>query len=160
MMSALENIRLYVDYHIALSRQIWESIEKLTEAQFLQNDSYSRGSIRNLMVHIVSVDQRWLTALKGLPDDVGHLAGEDYPTRSSARAHFESIAKDLTDYMATLNEAELFENPASIPSPRMVMLMHMVNHGTDHRATVLQQLTEFGIPGFDQDFILWVWKPK
>src|SRR6187551_2421718 len=106
-MTALENIRSYVDYHIALSRQIWESIEKLTEAQFLQNDTYSRGSIRNLMVHIVSVDRRWLTALKGLPDTVGHLAAEDYPTRSSARAIFESVAKDLTDYMATVSEVEL-----------------------------------------------------
>lgn len=159
-MTALENIRLYVDYHIALSRQIWESIEKLTEAQFLQNDTYSRGSIRNLMVHIVSVDRRWLTALKNLPDNVGHLASEDYPTRSSARAIFENVAKDLTDYMATLNETELFESPASIHSPRILMLMHMVNHGTDHRATVLQQLTEFGIPSFDQDFILWVWNRK
>jgi hypothetical protein len=37
---------------------------------------------------------------------------------------------------------------------------HLVNHGTDHRSTVLQKLTEFGAPTFDQDFIIWMWSRK
>jgi uncharacterized damage-inducible protein DinB len=158
-MTALENIRLYIEYHIALSRKVWESIDQLTDAQFLQDDAYSQGSIHHLMVHLVSVDRRWLAGLKNLPD-AGHLKVEDYPTRSSARAVFESVAKDLTDYMATLSEQELLANPADLPSPRMVVLMHMVNHGTDHRATVLQKLNAFGAPSFGQDFILWLWNNK
>lgn len=159
MISALENMRAYVSYHIALSRQIWETVEQLSDEQFLQDDAYSHGSIRNLMVHIVSVDRRWLAGLKNLPD-VSHLEATEYPTRSSARAVFESVAKDLTEYMATLSEDELLQNPANIPNPRMVVLMHMVNHGTDHRATVLQKLKEFGAPSFGQDFILWLWNRK
>jgi uncharacterized damage-inducible protein DinB len=158
-MSALENIRAYIDYHIALSRQVWDSIDQITDEQFLLDDAYSRGSIRNLVVHLASVDRRWLAGLKNLPD-VGHLAFDDYPNRDSARATFESVAKDLTDYVAALSEAELEQNPADIPSPRMVVLMHMVNHGTDHRATVLQKLNEFGAPTFGQDFILWLWSRK
>lgn len=158
-MSALETIRLYVDYHIALSRQVWESIEQLSDEQFLQDDAYSQGSVRNLMVHIFSVDRRWLAGLKNLPD-VGHLKAEDYPTRSSARAAFESVAKDLTEYVAALSEDELMQNPVNIPSARLIMLMHIVNHGTDHRATVLQKLKEFGAPSFGQDFILWLWHRK
>ncbi len=158
-MSALENIRLYVDYHIALSRQVWESIAQLTDEQFLQDDAYSRGSVRNLMVHLASVDRRWLAGLKNLPD-VGHLDFDDYPDRESARAAFESVAKDLTEYLAALSEAELAQNPENIPSSRMALLMHMVNHGTDHRATVLQKLNEFGAPSFGQDFILWLWSRK
>jgi len=39
-------------------------------------------------------------------------------------------------------------------------LLHMVNHGTDHRATVLQRLDEFGAPSFGQDVILWLWSKK
>jgi uncharacterized damage-inducible protein DinB len=158
-MSSLENIRAYIDYHIALTRQIWESIDHITDEQFLQDDAYSRGSVRNLMVHLASVDRRWLAGLKNLPD-VGHLAFDDYPNRKRARAVFESVAKDLADYVAALSEAELEQNPAEIPSPRMVVLMHMVNHGTDHRATVLQKLNEFGAPTFGQDFILWLWSRK
>ena len=155
-MSALEMIQLYIAYHIALSRQVWESIEQISDEQFLQDDAYSRGSIRNLMVHLASVDRRWLAGLKNLPD-VGHLLFEDYPNRASARALFEQVSQDLTDYAAALSEDALLQNPADISSPRMAVLMHMVNHGTDHRATVLQRLDEFGAPSFGQDFILWLW---
>lgn len=158
-MNAVENIRAYIHYHVALSQKVWESIEQLSDEQFLQDDAYSQGSIRNLMVHIVSVDRRWLAGLKNQPD-VGHLEAADYPTRSSARTVFESVAKDLTDYVVTLSEEELLQNPENIPNSRMVVLMHMVNHGTDHRATVLQKLKEFGAPSFGQDFILWLWSQK
>ena len=158
-MSSLENIRPYIDYHIALTRQVWECIAQITDEQFLQEDAYSRGSIRNLMVHLASVDRRWLAGLKNLPD-VGHLQFEDYPDRASAHAAFESVAQDLADYVAALSVTELEQPPAGIPSPRMLVLMHMVNHGTDHRATVLQRLDEFGAPTFGQDFILWLWSRK
>jgi uncharacterized damage-inducible protein DinB len=158
-MSTLNMIRYYIDYHIAITRQIWESIDQLTEEQFLQEDTYSRGSIRNLMVHLASTDRRWLAGLKNQPD-VGHRRSEDYPDRTSGRALFENVAKGLADYMAALNEAELEQSPANIPASRMLVLMHMVNHGTDHRSTVLHKLNEFGASTFDQDFISWLWKKK
>jgi uncharacterized damage-inducible protein DinB len=41
--------------------------------------------------------------------------------------------------------------------PRWAILLHLVNHGTDHRATVLEKLTDLGAPTFDQDFIFWLW---
>lgn len=45
----------------------------------------------------------------------------------------------------------------SSPTPRWGILPHMINHGTDHRATILHKLNELGAPTFDQDFILWFW---
>jgi len=158
-MSHLELIRIYTEYHIALTRKIWESIEALSDEQFLKEDAYSRGSIRNLMVHLSSVDRRWLAGLKDLAD-VGHLNAEDYPDRKSARALFEQVADDLQAYIAAVSEDELGQNAANIPSPRMLILLQMINHGTDHRATVLQQLNGFGVPTFGQDFILWLWEKK
>jgi uncharacterized damage-inducible protein DinB len=109
------------------------------------------------MVHLVSTDRRWLAGLKNLPD-AGHLNFDDYPTREAARALFEQVAKDLETYAASLTEPDLEQNPSGLPNPRWQVLLHIINHGTDHRATVLQKLTELGAPTFDQDFILWLWK--
>jgi hypothetical protein len=36
----------------------------------------------------------------------------------------------------------------------------MINHGTDHRATVLQKLHDLGAPTFDQDLIIWLWEQE
>lgn len=155
-MPQIDMIRIYIDYHQAMTLRVWESIAQLTEEQFVQEDIYSRGSIRNLMVHLTSTDRRWLAGLKN-QEDVGHRRADDYPDLASARAFSEGVLKDLADYVATLSEADLEQSPNDLPNPRWQVLLHMINHGTDHRATILQRLTEFGAPTFDQDFILWLW---
>lgn len=154
-----ELIKIFVAYHLAMTRRVWIAVEAITEEQFLADDVYSRGSIRNLLVHLTSTDRRWLAGLKDLPE-VGHLNFGDYPTRESARAIFEQVAADLDAYVNTLTETELNARSNGIPNPRWTVLLHLVNHGTDHRATVLQKLTELGVPTFDQDFILWMWSKK
>jgi len=142
-----------------MTRRIWNSIDQITDEQFLEDDAYSRGSIRNLMVHLASVDRRWLAGLRNL-EDIGHLKFEDYSTRAAAREIYESVMKDLAEYIPTLTEADLNLPNDKIAEPRWQILLHIINHGTDHRSTVLQRLHEFGAPTFDQDFIMWVWKRK
>jgi uncharacterized damage-inducible protein DinB len=148
-------IRTFIEYHIDMSRRVWDSINQITDEQFLADDAYSRGSIRNLMVHITSTDRRWLEGLKTQPD-VGHLNVEDFPTKSAAREIFGTVAGDFSDYIAKMTGEELEQTPPGFSQPRSVVLLHLVNHGTDHRSTVLQKLTELGAPTFDQDFIIWL----
>ncbi|HEY5270938.1 MAG TPA: DinB family protein [Anaerolineales bacterium] len=108
-MSALEIVRSMIEYHTAMTRRVWDSIGRITEEQFLADDAYSRGSIRNLMIHLASIDRRWLAGLKNLLD-VGQVKFEEVPSRESAQAQFEQVAKDVTDYVATLSESELEQN--------------------------------------------------
>lgn len=155
-MAAIEMVRTLIEYHIAMTRRVWDSIDQLSEQQFVADDSYSRGSIRNLMVHLTHTDLRWLTGLKNLPDPGGTMKKyEEYPDRAAVRAYWDTVAGQLNEYVQNLDEARLHENPVDIPGPRWEVLLHLVNHGTDHRATVLQKLQESGAPTFDQDFIIW-----
>ena len=158
-MAALDMVRTFLEYHHEMMRRVWDSIDQITAEQFLADETYSRGSIRNLMVHLASTDRRWLAGLKNA-DDVGHLKFEDYLTRKAARDVFEEVAKDLSEYANSLTAEELDQNPNGVPNPRWAVILHMINHGTDHRATVLQRLTELGAPTFDQDFIMWLWSRK
>ena len=127
----LELIKTFIEYHLDMTRRIWESIREITEEQFLADDAYSRGSIRNLMVHLSSTDRRWLAGLK-----------------------------NLADYSSTLTEVDLNSPNDKVAEPRWQVILHIINHGTDHRSTVLQRLHEFGAPTFDQDFIMWLWSKK
>jgi uncharacterized damage-inducible protein DinB len=156
-MSGIDMIRTFIEYHVDMSRRVWESIDQISDEQFIAQESYSRGSIRNLMVHLSHTDLRWLTGLKNLPDPgAGMKTYEEYPDRVSVREYWESVAAELTGYVSRLDDAELNENPVDIPGPRWEVLLHLVNHGTDHRSTVLQKLQSYGAPTFDQDFIMWV----
>lgn len=158
----LELIKTFVNYHLDMMRRVWESIDQITEEQFVADDAYSRGSIRNLMVHLTNTDSNWLAGLKNIPEseDPPKRKYEDYPDRASVHRFWNATAKDLADYAETLAEAELGENPIDIQNPRWQVLLHIINHGTDHRSTVLQRLHEFGAPTFDQDLIFWLWNRK
>lgn len=158
-MAVTDIIPTMIDYDLAMTGQIWRSIEQITDQQFVADDSYSRGSIRNLMVHLAHTQLRWLTGLKNLPDLARNLKDfEEYPSQAVARAYSESVAAELRDYVHALDETQLNERPSDIPAPRWQVLLHLVNHGTDHRATVLQKLHSLGAPTFEQDFILWMWE--
>ena len=153
----LELIKTMIEYHLDMTRRVWEVINYITEEQFLADDIYSRGSVRNLMVHLTSTDRRWLAGIKD-EHDIGHLKFEDYSTRAHAHQIFEEVAQNLGEYAATLTDEQLDENPKNMSNPRWQVLLHLSNHGTDHRSTVLQRLHEFGAPTFDQDFIMWLWR--
>lgn len=155
----LELIKTFIEYHIDMTRRVWDSIDQITEEQFLADDAYSRGSIRNLMVHLASTDRRWLGGLKNL-GDAGLLKFEDYATRAEARQLFEQVVNDLREYTNSLTADELDQNPIDLVYPRWAVILHIINHGTDHRSTVLQRLHEFGTPTFDQDLIMWMWSRK
>lgn len=155
----LDLIQLYVTYHVETTRRVWDLIDTISDEQFLAEDGYSQGSIRNLMVHLASVDRRWLAGLKNL-DDVGHLKQEDFLTRTAAREAFENVAKDLSEYVSTLTE-DILNNPTDkVDRPQWQILLHLVNHGTDHRASVLQRLNELGVKTFPQDLVIWLWERK
>lgn len=157
-MTKKDLFKTFIEYHVDMTRRVWNSIEQITDEQFLAEDAYSRGSIRNLMVHLTNTDSNWLAGLKNIPEDqeTPRKEYEDYPDRSSVRTYWEETAKDMIEYAENVAEIELDENPVDIPHPRWQVLLHMINHGTDHRSTVLQKLHELGAPTFDQDFIIWL----
>ncbi len=64
---------------------------------------------------------------------------------------------ELLDYVRTLDEAKALGTPPGLYGPAWQVLLHLGNHGTDHRAQVLRALQAFGAPTFDQDFILYQW---
>jgi uncharacterized damage-inducible protein DinB len=154
-MASTDILKQFIAYHHDITRRVWDSVDTINEQQFLADDTYSRGSIRNLMVHLANTDRNWLRGLKNLPrlDFKGYDA---YPDRPSARAYWDSVAQELAAYVGNVSENELNQNPAEIPGPRWEILLHLVNHGTDHRSTILQKLQEYGAPTFDQDFIIWL----
>jgi uncharacterized damage-inducible protein DinB len=114
------------------------------------------------MVHLAATDSNWLAGLKNIPEDQDPPGKklEDYTDRASVREFWDNTAEDIADYIGNLNEAALEENPIDIPNPRWHVFLHIINHGTDHRSTVLQKLHEFGAPTFDQDFIYWLSSKK
>ena len=63
-------------------------------------------------------------------------------------------------YLADLRDDALFEKPLEGEDEHLIVwqvLLHVVNHGTDHRAQILRMISDFGIKTVSQDYIFYVY---
>ena len=153
--------RHFYGYHFAENRKIWDTyIASLPQEQFIQNVNYSHGSVRNQIVHLMSVDDTWFSALRGveIPESLDPAKFED---RKIIRAHWDNIEHTMRDYLAKLRDDMLQEKPFAEGEDKDLILwqvlLHVVNHGTDHRAQVLRLLNELGVKTTSQDYIFYVY---
>jgi uncharacterized damage-inducible protein DinB len=68
----------------------------------------------------------------------------------------------MRDYLAELRDGTLFAKPIEEPeedSDLMVwqVLLHVINHGTDHRAQILRLLNDLGLETAYQDYIFFAY---
>lgn len=153
--------RHFYNYHFAENRKIWdEYIMPLSQEQFIQNVSYSHGSVRNHIIHLINADQVWFSGLRGdeFPPD---LNPDDFSDRTLLRTRWDKVEQNMRDYLAKLQDNMLFQKPFSEGEDKDLILwqvlLHVANHGTDHRAQLLRQLNDLGVKTASQDYIFYVY---
>ncbi len=156
-----DSFRRFYDYHFAVNHKIWDThIVSLPFEQFTQAVSSSHGSVRSQLVHIMSVDDTWFSALRGveLPEPFLHTGFDD---RMQIRAHWDVVEQNMRDYLANLRDEVLFDKPFGEGEDKDLVLwqvlLHVVNHGTDHRAQLLRILNDLGLKTGPQDYIFYVY---
>jgi uncharacterized damage-inducible protein DinB len=153
--------RHFYNYHFAENRRIWDCAAQLSPEQFTQPVAYSHGSVREQIVHLMSVDEGWFCELRGaeFPEPFSPADGDD---RKLIRARWDSIEQDMRDYLANLRDEMLFTTPIKEPDEDKDLivwqvLLHVANHGTDHRAQLLRVLHDLGVETTSQDYIFYVY---
>lgn len=150
-----DQFRAYYDYHFRANRKLWdEAIMTLTDAQYLQKLPYSVGSIRNQMVHLMNIEDRWFSGLRGV--EVPGLINPVYiHTRDKLREKWDVVEATIREYLANLTDAEI-NREYDAPFLVWQVLLHVVNHATDHRAQTLAMLHQMGAPTFGQDYAYFI----
>ena len=150
-----DDFRQLFDYHFAANRRLWDfSVASLTAEQFKQKATYSVGSVRNQLVHLMNMDQRWFCALRGekVP---GLLNPVYYSNRDKLRQYWDVVEAEMREYLQSLQDADL--NQTLDDGTRIWQaLFHVLNHGTDHRAQTLAILDQLGVPTWPQDFVFFL----
>jgi uncharacterized damage-inducible protein DinB len=161
--------RHFYNYHFTENRTIWDRyITQLSQEQFTQAVDYSHGSVRDQIVHLINADDIWFSELRGVEPaapfppatfDDGRQPGIE---RKRLRAYWDSVEQSMRDYLAELRDDMLFDQPIKEPEEDRELivwqvLLHVVNHGTDHRAQLLRLLTDLGVKTTSQDYIFYVY---
>jgi uncharacterized damage-inducible protein DinB len=153
--------RHFYDYHFTENRKMWDTyISSLSHEQFTQDEDYSHGSIRNQIVHLMSVDDTWFSGLRGL-DIPEPLNPANFGDRKIIRAYWDNVEQKMRDFLAKLRDEMLFEKPFADGEDKDLILwqvlLHVVNHSTDHRAQILRLLNDLGVRTVSQDYIFFVY---
>ncbi len=155
-MLTADHLRHLYNYHFAMNRKLWDySVLPLTEEQFTRRLEYSVGSIRNQVVHLLNIDDRWFAGLRGetVP---GFLNPVYFNKRPKIREMWDGVEAKMQDYLTNLTDDMLPQPYADIPMQVWQVLLHVVNHATDHRAQTLAMLHGMGAPTFPQDYAIWL----
>ena len=153
-------IRHLYGYHFAENRSLWDTyIVPLSQEQFTRPSSYSIGSVRNQLVHLMNVDDIWFSPLCGedIPDWYDFDA---YNDRDALRAKWDAIEQKMRGYLDALTDDMLTTKPLEGEDENLILwqvLLHVVNHGTDHRAQILRLLNDMGVKTVSQDYIFYVY---
>jgi len=154
--------RYLYEYHFAENRRLWDNcITPLSPQQFTQKAAYSHGSVRDQVIHLLEVDELWFSELRGLQpsEPIPAASGDD---RKNIRAKWDRIEQSMRADLAQLRDDTLFEKPIREPEEDTGLLvwqvlLHVVKHGTDHRAQLLMLVHDLGIKTTSQDFIFHVY---
>ena len=155
--------RHFYNYHFAENRKVWEHVASLSFEQFTQKVDYSRGSVREQLVHLLDAEDMWFSELRGdqplepLPETV------EADDRNVIRAHWDKVEQNIRAYLAELQDDVLFTKPIKEPEEDQVLfawqvLLHVANHATDHRAQLLRALHDLGVDTKSQDYVFYVYE--
>ena len=153
--------RYFYNYHFAENRNLWDSyVALLSDEQFMQAVPYSQGSVHDQIVHLISADATWFSALRD--DEIPEpLNPGSFGDRKSIRAYWDTLEHQMREYLAALRDDMLFEKPFAEGEDKDLILwqvlLHVVNHGTDHRAQILRLLHDLGVKTVSQDLIFYVY---
>jgi uncharacterized damage-inducible protein DinB len=154
--------RHFYDYHFTENRKIWDSYTtQLSHEQFTQTVDYSHGSVRDQIVHLISADDTWFSELRGV-EPLEPFPPAAFDDLESLRAHWDRVEQRMREYLTELRDDMLFDTPIKEPEEDKDLivwqvLLHVVNHGTDHRAQLLRLLNDLGVKTSYQDYIFYVY---
>jgi uncharacterized damage-inducible protein DinB len=159
----LQDILTIYDYNYWANQRILEASEKVAEKQFLAPANFPYGGLRGTLVHILDAEYGWRMFLQKDNWSAPDLNPEDFPTLASIQERWKSEEQGLRAYLGTLSDADMnahrvYDTPNGQHRDRILWhcLLHVVNHGTQHRSEAAAILTDLGHSPGDIDFTVFL----
>ena len=152
------DIALLYEYNYWANRRLLTAASRLSVDRFTVPTAFPRGSLRGTLVHILDAEYGWRTLLQD-GREAEDLSPDGFPTVASLTLHWERDEAAMRAYIAGLSDQDMarvlrYTNPQGLKRERVVWhcLVHVVNHGTQHRSEAAAMLTDFGQSPGDVDF--------
>jgi len=153
-----QQIRHLLDYNQWADERIVAALDGLSQDELARPREADFGSLASNLLHTLNVQRVWLARWKGeAPPRF------DDPMTTTWREAFAASHRALREYVAPMSDDGLDRvvhgrdsrgNPYAVPLARLVV--HLVNHGTQHRAETGLLLERLGRSPGNLDYFYFV----
>lgn len=158
----IQDIQFIYDYNYWANGKILAACSTVTQEQFLAPAEFPFGGLRGTMLHVVDAEYGWRGFFEGNTFNED-LKVEDFPTFSSLEKKFREEEQAMRACLNRLTDADItrhtkYTNDEGVLRDRILWhcLLHVVNHGTQHRSEAAALLTSYNASPGDLDFTLFI----
>ncbi len=146
----IDEIRYLFDYDRWATAKVLAVLDGLDEATWSATHVVDERGLGGILVHQLGATQRWWHGLRQDPEQF-RPEREPLLTADELRARWEAEWPALDAWLATLDEAWLAGEDEGVAFWQM--LVHVANHGTQHRSEAAAILTQAGHSPGELDMI-------
>jgi uncharacterized damage-inducible protein DinB len=158
----IHDIQLIYDYNYWANKRILASAANVSQEQFDAHASFPYGGLHGTLLHILDTEWGWRALFQSI-DSATDLKEADFPTLAALEVYWREEETAMRAYLSSLSNADmeshlLYTTDTGIKRDRILWhcLLHVVNHGTQHRSEAAALLTEYGQSPGDLDFTVFL----
>jgi uncharacterized damage-inducible protein DinB len=148
-------IEMLFDHNLACREPLLQTLEKLKPEELVEDLRVGKGSIRNILVHIMNAEKYWISVL--MHSEFKAIEPDSIESIQSIRENWLKVHEKTKEFMDNLKEEELNHVRSVSWRDQTVSftvgkaLVHIANHETHHRGLLSGLIRQKGLdpPDFD-----------
>jgi len=157
-----QELLVLFQYNAWSTTKILDAASHVTHEEFLAPVPFPYGSLRGTLIHAAFAEWIWRKCWQGSPQNPLWIEDE-FPNFDSLRSRWTEEESHLLDFVANLTEENLpgkfkYVSTEGFPHERALWesMLHVVNHGTQHKTEAAAILTGLGYSPGDIDLIVYL----
>ena len=146
-----EYARMLFAYNVWANHLVLDKAAAVSEADYAASaEGISFGSLRGTLLHLIGTESGWLSRWKG-EEEAEALTEQNTPDLAALRERWLVEEERQRVYLDSLSDDTVagtvnftFRNGRTGSQPLWLMIVHLINHGTQFRSEAAVRLTQVG----------------
>jgi uncharacterized damage-inducible protein DinB len=158
----IQDILLIYEYNYWANKKVLAASTNVTHEQFTAPASFPYGGLHGTLLHTLDSEWGWRSLFQKI-EDASDLLPADYPTLSAIEARWQEEETAMRAYLASLHNEDMESHlryiiDGGVQRDRILWhaLLHVVNHGTQHRSEAAALLTDYRQSPGELDFTVFL----
>jgi uncharacterized damage-inducible protein DinB len=142
-------IEMLVNHNLVCRDSLFQTLEKLDSEEFLRPTGAGKGSVRDILVHIMNAEKYWIAFLKQAKNKASNP--EEFQDIQGIKDAWVEVSALTDEYVKNLQEDQLHHVKAVRSGNRTISftvakaLLHMTTHETHHRGFLIGLIRQKGL---------------